>query len=488
MDANMQERVSTYIEQHALLPARGTVVVAFSGGADSLCLLHLLHTLCGPGKRYPEVYLHVAHLNHQLRGEASDQEAITVVQLAQAWSLPYTIGRIDVPALARQEHRSLEDAGRTARYRFLREVAQGQPIAIAHHQDDQVETLMLHWIRGGGIASMVGLQPRQQDIIRPLLSITHGEALAYCGQHSLIPLEDASNSDTRFYRNRIRHDLLPLIESMNASFRTTLLRNAEVMRVDVQWIETQVERAWSDVVLVEHSASIIISVSPMQELHPSIQRHLLRRITSRLSEGQSPLELRHYLLIEQLMQRETANRDVSLDLPNALIVRRDNNTLLFQRQDKLRSIDVQGICEEITLDVPGSVRLQGTQWTAVTEVLPETVAQTLREYLQRQDWESVWRILPTTAHTVYLDAEQVTSCLHIRTRRPGDVLQPLGMLHAKKVQDILIDKHIPRAQRDTLPLFFNAEGRPIWLGGVCVDDRARLTARTQHIVCLKLLL
>jgi len=483
----MHERVLAFIEQHSLLPASGTVVVAFSGGADSLCLLHLLYTLCGAGKRYPGVSLHVAHLNHQLRGKASEQEASTVAQLAEAWGLPCTIGSVDVPALARQERRSLEDAARTARYRFLREVVQGQPIAIAHHQDDQVETLLLHWIRGGGIASMVGLQPRQHDIIRPLLSVTHVETLAYCEQHGLQPLEDASNSDTRFYRNRIRHDLLPLIETMNANFRTTLLRNAEVLRVDAEWIEAQVGQVWSDVILAEKITAITISVLHLRALSLSIQRHLLRRVTSILNAGQSPLELRHYLLIEQLVERENETHDVALDLPDALVVKRNGNTLVFQREDELEIHAVpQGIPEEIVLPIPGKIVLHGTPWTAIAEELPEEIMQRVRAALEHHEWQRVWQILPATAYTVYLGADYLGSSLYIRTRRPGDMLRPLGMTHEKKVQDILIDKHIPRDQRDTLPLFFNAAKHPVWLGGVCLDDRARLTEHTQRIVCLNI--
>ena len=486
----MQERVIASIEQHALLPARGTIVVAVSGGADSLCLLHLLYTLCGQGKRYPDIHVHVAHLNHQLRGEESDQEAEQVAQLAASWGLPCTIGTTNVPMLAQQERRSLEDAARVARYRFLRAVAQGQPIAIAHHQDDQVETLLLHWIRGGGIASMVGLQPLQQDIIRPLLSVTHAETIAYCAQHGLVPVEDASNNDTRFYRNRIRHDVLPLLETMNANIRTTLLRNAEVMRVDAEWIETQVEQAWPTVVYVQ-DAMLTLSIAQLRALPLSIQRHLLRRVTSVLSAGQSPLELRHYLLIEQLTQRETVIHDVALDLPNALLVKRTDDSLIFQRPDARETSTIstvpQRVDDEVSLSIPGSILLQGMSWLVSAELLPEEALYKARQALARQDWQAVWDMLPATTHTVYLDAEYVGQKLSIRTRRPGDTLRPLGMKHEKKVQDILIDKHIPRDQRDTLPLFFNADGFPVWLGGVCVDDRARLAEHTQRIVCLKLL-
>src|SRR6266849_3897717 len=239
--------------------------------------MHLLHQICGPSKQYPAVQLHVAHLNHQLRGQESERDATIVAQLARSWDLPVTIGSIDVSALARQEQRSLEDAARVARYRFLREVAQGQLIAVAHHQDDQVETLLLHWLRGGGLAGMVGMLPRQQDIIRPLLEVSHAQTVAYCQQHNLVPLEDASNTDPRFLRNRIRHQLLPLLESMNPGIRATLLRNAGVIHVDVQWIEAEVDSYWPSIVVSEGGHNIRLDSSALLALPLSLQRHLLRR-------------------------------------------------------------------------------------------------------------------------------------------------------------------------------------------------------------------
>src|SRR5205823_6599852 len=155
--------------------------------------------------------------------------------------------------------------------------------------DDQVETLLLHWLRGGGLSAMVGMQPRKHDIIRPLLGVSHAEIVSYCQQHGLVPLEDASNTDPRFLRNRIRHELLPLLESLNPGIRSTFLRNAEAMRVDLEWIEVQLDTLWPTVVIAEQRNAVQMRLQALLSVPLSLQGHLLRRVTAKLYDGQSPL-------------------------------------------------------------------------------------------------------------------------------------------------------------------------------------------------------
>ncbi len=484
-------RVIAYIEQHQLLSAQRTIVVALSGGADSLCLLHLLHQLCGPGKRYPTVQLHAAHLNHQLRTSVAAQDAIIVKQIAASLGLPITIGTIDVPALARNERRSIEDAARVARYSFLRSLAQRLPppvsIAVAHHADDQAETLILHWLRGGGIASMIGLQPRQQDIIRPLLTLTHADTLAYCQYYNLQPLEDESNTDTRYLRNRIRHDLLPLLETINPGIRATLLRNAEVMQIDATWIEDQVTAAWSNVVTAEYAKYISLRRTALLTLPLSLQRHLLRRISARLSTGQSPLELRHYKLITQLLQQENNGEQLALHLPEHIHLLRTGDTIVFTIHDNSLGLIQNSSIEntESILLIPGKSAISGTPWIASAEIISGTMLQNAREALEREDWHTLWHVLAADRYAVYIDAASVGTLLRVRTRRPGDRMQLLGMTQEKKVQDILIDRHIARAERAQIPLFFS-DTHCVWLAGVSLDNRVRLTSTTQKIVRLSI--
>ena len=483
---NMLESIAAFIDQYALFPAGGKVIVAVSGGADSLCLLHLLNQLCGPGKRYPAVQLHAAHLNHQLRGAASEQDAAAVAAIASAWGLPFTGGSIDVPALARGEHRSIEDAARLARYRFLRDVAQGQPIAVAHHADDQVETLLLHYLRGSGLSGIVGMLPRQGDIIRPLLGVTHAQTVAYCQQHGIEPLEDLSNADPAYTRNRIRHQLLPLMESINPGFRATLLRSAAVMRSDFDYIESQVEACWPDVISSEQENVIALQLEKLAELPVNLQRHLVRRVTARLCGGQSPLEPRHYALIEQLLQVPADRQARALDLPQSLRVTRILYQATFERQNGNGLIDEGNQSrpyntEEVELPIPGEVAVPGTMWIARAEILAGVLQEKVKEALRREDWAEVWHLLPASRYVVYIDAASAGDVLRVRTRRPGDRLQPLGMRHEKKVQDVLVDKRIARPLRDSIPLFFSAS-HCIWLAGVVLDERVRLTSQTGRIL------
>ncbi|MGZ6366508.1 MAG: tRNA lysidine(34) synthetase TilS [Ktedonobacteraceae bacterium] len=482
--------LTTYIDKHKLLPPSGKIIVAVSGGADSLCLLHLLNQLCGPGKHYPDVRLHAAHLNHKLRGEASDRDAAAVVSIVESWRLPCTSGEVDVAELARVERRSLEDAARSARYRFLREVAQGKPIAVAHHADDQVETLLLHFLRGSGIQGMVGMLPRQQDIIRPLLEVRHAQTVAYCQEHGIEPLEDLSNSDPRFLRNRIRHELVPLLESLNPGFDSTLLRNAGVIGVDVEWLEAQIDTCWSKVVSSEQEDRITLSREALSSLPLSLQRHLLRRVTAHLCDGQSPLEIRHYMLIEQLMGHKD-RQERTLDLPHELRMVCGFHEIAFERLPAHVSIrDIitgdQQNEEVVLLPIPGRIKVQGTPWIATAEPAPARLMAEVRDALRLEDWSEVWRLLPATQQVVYVDADVAGSFLEVRTKKKGDRMRPLGMQHEKKMQDIFVDQHVARSDRGTTPIFFSTS-HCIWLAGVCLDDRARLTSKTQQIVRLAII-
>jgi tRNA(Ile)-lysidine synthase len=488
----MLERVIACIERYQLLPERGEVIVGVSGGADSLCLAHLLRQFCGPGKRYPGITLHAAHLNHMLRGAESERDASAVASIMDEWEIPCTLGKVDVPALAKREKRSLEDAARVARYRFLRKLAGGGRIAVAHHADDQVETLLLHWLRGSGLAGLVGMSPRQGDIIRPLLEITRAETQDYCRSHGIVPLEDHSNSDPRFLRNRVRHELLPLLQQLNPGIQSTLLRNAEVARVDLAWLEEQVDTCWPRVVLSERENAFVLTRSALEGLPLSLQRHLLRQVAARLCDGQSPLEPRHFSLIETLLKEHNGGQERALDLPQRLRVRCQHDSLIFERRNSAdetpSALSSQQFAsfEEVILPIPGEILVPGTTWRAGAEVLSQELTSRVVQALRLEDWPEVWRLLDQPdRYTAYIDGGSAGAQLRVRAWRPGDRMQPLGMNGEKKLQDIFIDKHIARGERATTPLFF-ADTHCLWAASITIDQRARLTGKTRRILRLSI--
>ena len=232
---DLLDLVRRYAERYALWSDGESVVVGVSGGPDSLCLLHLLRRLA------PESHLtlHVAHLNHGLRGAEAEADAQAVAELAAGWGLPYTIGRADVPSLAAETRASIEEAARQARYDFLQGVARAAgagTIAVGHNADDQAETVLMHFLRGSGLAGLRGMLPRtalgQGFLISPLLETPRDRVEAYCAAHGLQPRRDLSNADTTIYRNRLRHELLPLLEGYNPAIRQVLGHTAGVLAGD----------------------------------------------------------------------------------------------------------------------------------------------------------------------------------------------------------------------------------------------------------------
>ncbi|HEV2663186.1 MAG TPA: tRNA lysidine(34) synthetase TilS, partial [Ktedonobacteraceae bacterium] len=262
--------------------------------------------------------------------------------------------------------------------------------------------------------------------------------------------------------------------------------NAEVLQVDATWIEAQVDTAESTVVSAENSTSISLQRTALLALPLSLQRHLLRRVSARLSEGQSPLELRHYKLLAAMLQQLTG----ALDLPGHLSALLRGESLIITRNNDIQPGRVARSLlhdnEEVVLPIPARVVVPGTSWSACAEVVAGVQLQAAREALRREDWSMLWRVLDVNRYVVYIDAADLGAALRVRTRSAGDRMRPLGMAHEKKIQDILVDRHIARAERERIPLFFSA-AHCVWLAGIAIDDRVRLSSTTREIVRLSII-
>ncbi|RME37472.1 MAG: tRNA lysidine(34) synthetase TilS, partial [Thermoflexia bacterium] len=342
---DLLDEVREFIQRHRLLTPGDRVVVGVSGGPDSLCLLHLM-------LRMQEEYslaLHVAHLHHGARGEDADADAAFVADLARKWGLPVTVERVDVPAVARAHKLAFEEAARRVRYGFLAHVA-GQvgatKVAVGHNADDQAETVLMHFLRGAGPAGLRGMRPATPlseyrlleqgspfllppvlpTLIRPLLAIPRKRIEAYCAEHGLQPRLDRSNLDTTYFRNRLRHELLPLLETYNPNIRRRLLHTAEVIAADYELLTHLRDQAWQEVVRQATREAIFLDRAAWAAQPLSLQRALIREAAYRLRPHLRDVDFVHVeAAVRVAMERETGARAT---LPGGLSLLVDYDVLI----------------------------------------------------------------------------------------------------------------------------------------------------------------
>ena len=272
------QTVRHFLEQPELFPISGQFVVACSGGTDSLALLHVLATIAKRPLKLLPLHIYVAHMNHGLRGEESNADAQFVREIAAAWQLPYY--KATVSDEARQHWTgSIEAAARTARYRFLRQVVKHLQAVIVtgHTADDQAETVVMHFLRGSGLEGLAGMRPSEDGILRPFLSVGRSATVAYCEQMGLAPRHDSSNDNLYYSRNRIRHEILPMLETYQPQLRAILTRNAEVIARDVAFIEAATDEQWPKAVRQQTADSIILDRAILKQLPIAICFRVLRR-------------------------------------------------------------------------------------------------------------------------------------------------------------------------------------------------------------------
>jgi tRNA(Ile)-lysidine synthase len=272
------EAVPHALSCFGLLSPGDSVLVATSGGPDSLSLLH---ALAGMRDTLGLSALSVAHLNHSLRGTDAAEDAVFVDAFCREYALPCVLGTADAAAIAHQQRISVQQAARQARYAFLDDAARRQnatKIATAHTQDDQTETVLLHILRGTGLDGLRGIPARRGPYIRPLLGVSRADILAYCQAQGLTPRQDSSNLEADHYtRNRIRLDLLPQLErDFNPAVRSALLRLSETAARDADFLHTQADAALVDATLISNADSFVLDSNRLRTLHPSLLRHVLR--------------------------------------------------------------------------------------------------------------------------------------------------------------------------------------------------------------------
>ncbi len=500
-DSQTRERIErlvrTGVERHRLWPEGATVIAAVSGGADSLCLLGTLLALSHHRSRLAPSAIVVAHLEHGLRGAQGAADAQWVAALSQRLGLVCLVERIDTRALARDEHRSIEDAARRARYAFLRRVARdcgAACICTGHTRDDQAETLVMNWLRGAGLSGLSGMAPLEHDVARPLLGLGHTDAVAYCAARGWEPRVDETNADVSFRRNRVRHQLLPLLETYNPDLRHTLTRNAELMAADARFLEDQCDGVWPQVLIAESDERLVLDLPTFQTLAPALRHRVVRRAAHRLGCREDGPEARHLLAVDRLIVRHQAG--ATLHLPGRLRLRFEYNTVVFERAPVGASTPSAHVTppapprDAQRLPVPGELVLPTLGWRLRAWPVSQPPGLEGEQMHPAPDLPPLAGVgrdaeLSRAETRVYVDADVTGDTLWARTWRPGDRFCPLGMSHEKKVQDFFVDAKVPRALRSRLPLVISRD-HIVWIAGVRIDNRTRITSATRRVVALQL--
>jgi len=461
------DRALHLIKQHGLVPAGEKVVVAVSGGADSVCLLHTL--VCH--REALGIELHLAHLNHQLRQAESDADAKYVSRLAHEMGVPATVECRDVAAYQRQTGCSLEEAAREVRYCFLDEVADAvhaSRVAVGHTCDDHVETILMHLLRGSGTAGLRGLQPRSLlryrknrsplEVVRPLLEVTRQETADYCRQHNLKPRTDSSNVSPDFLRNRIRLELLPLLRTYNPGIDDALLRLAATAGDDAAYIEAQASQAWNEVSEKEKGA-IHLDARLVDKLPRPIQRQLFRMAIRAIKGNLKDIEAGH---IEAMVSFLAKPAGKLLCLPENLRLTTGYGRLVLS-SDLSYPVPLPDLEKNCKLNVPGDIVFPG--WRVRAEIVEG-------KFHGGED-----------RFSASFDLRKAGTELMVRRRQPGDRLQPLGMGQVKKLQDFMVDARIPRMWRDRVPLVCSP-AQILWVVGWRIDDRVKVTEATEKTLSL----
>jgi tRNA(Ile)-lysidine synthase len=468
---SIEQKVLRFILENRMVSKGECLLLAVSGGADSTCLLHVMLSL----KEELGIKLHVAHLDHQLRGEESDADAAYVAGLAQSLDISCTVSKADVRGYQQKHRLSLEEAAREVRYDFLSETAAAvgaDIIAIGHTLDDQVETIMLHIIRGSGIAGLVGLNAKserllngyQLNIIRPLLEISREETQQYCLEHNLMARVDSSNQSLSMLRNRIRLKLLPELKKYNPGFVESLLRNSAIAADEIAFLDSEAEKVW-DSAVKEQDDIIILDKERFGALPDALKRHLLRVAIKRLLGTLKDIEERHIGEITGVLGKQAGKY---INLPYGLIFAVEYGRYLL-------GSDIKALCPfpeifgESEVNIPGVTVISG--WFIETSIAEKMVAG---------DSDNEF--------TAFVDFGKTGGSLIVRSRVEGDRFQPLGFDIPKRLNRFMIDLKIPQSWRERVPLVcchgqgLPAHGQIAWVAGYRIDDRYRVTDKTKRIL------
>jgi tRNA(Ile)-lysidine synthase len=458
---SLSARARRTIRLRGLLTDDDRVAVALSGGSDSVALAWLLKDLAS---RARWSLAGLVHLNHGLRGAESEGDERFCRDLAERLKLPIEIGRVDAGRLVRGGGRSIEAAARAERYAWFESAARvlgATRVATGHTQDDQAETVLLRLLRGAGSRGLSAIRPRRGIYVRPLIDIRRAELRDELRRRGEPFRDDSSNLDLQIPRNRLRHEILPLIALHWPGAVVALARFAELAADDDRFLAETARQVSSAVTLPSAGGVQQVDVRGLSKLPAALARRIVRQAVETVGGAPSFREIEAVRVLAGADKREG-----HLDLAG-LAVERKGPLLRFGVQP---SGSAQDGAFEYCLAVPGLV------------AVPET-GTTIRASLKRGGAIRHGRGEPVSLAVLREDA--VAAPLVVRNRRPGDRLRPFGAPGSRKLQDVFVDHKVPREARDRVPIVVDRMGRILWVVGLTIAEECRVTTPESGVVILE---
>lgn len=472
----MQVKIAQILRNTNTISPGDKLLVGVSGGADSICLLHLLFSRLD----HPLV---VAHLDHQLR-PGSALEADKVRMFAEKLGIISILGSQDTRSFARHQALSIEEAARELRYRFLFSTAereQAKAVLVAHNSDDQVETVLMHLLRGSGLSGLGGMPycsitqwHEEIPLIRPLLGVSRQEIEVYCQENKLATIQDPSNQDTTFFRNRLRHELIPFLEGYNPQIRILINQMAETLREDNAVMSALTDGVLDECMVEAGHQFIALNQEKFLKVALGLQRNLIRRVIAILRPGLRDISFSHVERTLHYIQKPPKSGQVDLVAGLRMQIEEDCFIIADWNADLLRADWPQWTGRAIKLVVPGVTRLDGN-WFVKAEPLPKE-SRYLEMVMGNPD--------PFSA---FFDIDPLVTPFTIHNRQPGDRMTPLGMDEGSvKIGDLMINAKLPRRARTNWPLILVA-GKVVWVPGIRQSSQYAVHDNSETIIKLSFL-
>ena len=457
----MLKKVRDYMREHEMTAPGDAVIVALSGGADSVCLLTVLKQLATP-----EFLLRAVHVHHGIRGAEADRDEAFAQKLCESLSVPLCVAYCHVPAYAAEHGLSEEEAGRILRYQVLekeagkweRELPAGSrvKIALAHHRDDNAETILHHLLRGSGLTGLAGIRPVQGRRIRPLLCVGREEIRAYLEAGHISWCEDSTNQSPDYTRNRIRSQVLPLLKTaVNEQAEEHILQAGQIIGQADAYLRQQAEEIWQEAVCGQEEDLAAIPLTAFARQPEILKTYLIRHMLDQLHPGWKDISSRHFTAIAELAGKPVGSR---LDLPGGLMARTGYETLEIVRKTE------RGVSVKTESGADGEIHGRQT--------VPELH---MTVFSRQKDQE-----IPKNQYTKWFDYDKIKGTLSVRTRRTGDYLiLPSG--GSKTIARYMIDEKIPKEKREKILLL--AEGSHVlWVVGFRISEYYKIEEHTENIL------